>query len=77
MIISKVILAIMEEQGMTQASLGRELDVSRQALNQRLKRDSMRTNELIDILEVLGYDLVIQPKDSRLEKGALKIERGK
>lgn len=67
---------VMNEQGMTQVRLSRQLNISRQALNQRVRKDSMRTNELIDLLDVLDYDLVIQPKGSRLVNGAFKIERG-
>lgn len=74
--LNEVLETVMNEQGMTQVRMGRQLNVSRQALHQRVKRDSMRTNELIDILDVLDYDLVIQPKGSRLVNGAFKIERG-
>lgn len=75
--VNLIIETIINEQGITQAELSRKINTSRQSLNQRLNRDSMRTNELIDILEVLNYDLVIQPKISQLSNGSYIIERGR
>lgn len=75
--VNLIIETKINEQGITQAELSRKINTSRQSLNQRLNRDSMRTNELIDILEVLNYDLVIQPKISQLSNGSYIIERGR
>ena len=56
----------------TQSLLAEELSartgkpVSVAAVNDRLKNESMKTNSVIEMLDILGYELVIRPKkDSR------------
>lgn len=51
-----------------------DLDVTSAAFSDRLKNTNMKTNTAIEILDVLGYELVARPKkDARRE---YILERG-
>ena len=39
-----------------------DLDVTQAAFSDRLKNKNMKTNTVIEILDVLGYELVVRPK---------------
>lgn len=38
------------------------MEVTQAALSDRLKNKNMKTNTVIEILDVMGYELVIRPK---------------
>lgn len=50
------------------------LSVSQAAFSDRLKNESMKTNTVIEILDVLGYELVIRPKKGNRQEYV--VERG-
>ena len=50
------------------------LSVSQAAFSDRLKNETMKTNTVIEILDVLGYELVIRPKKGNRQEYV--VERG-
>lgn len=51
-----------------------DLSVSQAAFSDRLKNKSMKTNTVIEILDVLGYELVVRPKKGSRQEYI--VERG-
>lgn len=51
-----------------------ELSVSAAAFSDRLLNNNMKTNTVIEILDVLGYELVVRPKKG--SRKAYVAERG-
>ena len=51
-----------------------DLDVTSAAFSDRLKNTSMKTNTAIEILDVLGYELVVRPKKGSRQEYI--VERG-
>lgn len=50
------------------------IEISQAAFSDRLKNKSMKTNSVIEILDVLGYELVARPK--RGDREEYVAERG-
>ena len=50
------------------------LSVTQAAFSDRLKNKNMKTNTVIEILDVLGYELVVRPKKGNRQEYA--AERG-
>lgn len=51
-----------------------DLDVTPAALSDRLKNENMKVNTVIEILDVLGYEVAIRPKKGSRE--TYVVERG-
>lgn len=84
--INEIILDVMgntvmpDGKRITQVAIVEELNrrfqqnVSPAALSDRLKNESMKTNTVIEMLDVLGYELVIRPKKDNRQ--SYVVERG-
>ena len=51
------------------------LEVSAAAFSDRLKNENMTMNTALEILDVLGYEIVVQPKTG--SRKSYNVERGK
>lgn len=51
-----------------------DLNVTQAAFSDRLKNKNMKTNTVIEILDVLGYELVVRPKKGTRQEYV--VERG-
>lgn len=64
----------------TQTLLAKELTekygqkVSLAMINDRLKNESMKTNSVVEMLDILGYELVVRPKND--SRATYVVERG-
>ena len=64
----------------TQTLLANELTekygqkVSTAMISDRLKNESMKTNTVIEMLDILGYEMVIRPKNDN--RASYVVERG-
>lgn len=64
----------------TQTLLAKELtqkygqNVSLAMINDRLKNESMKTNSVVEMLDILGYELVVRPKSDN--RATYVVERG-
>lgn len=61
----------------TQKMIADELGVKPQHISDRLKNENMKINTVIEMLDLMGYELVVKPKkDGRdsyvVEKGGLR-----
>lgn len=61
----------------TQKMIADELGVKPQHISDRLKNENMKVNTVIEMLDLLGYDLVVQPRERGrdsyiVEKGGLR-----
>lgn len=57
----EAIRMILEEQGRSQRSLALDLEVTPQALDQRLRAGTMKVETLSEMAGRLGYRLVLEP----------------
>ena len=86
-IIRKVLENTMTQEGKkyTQTLLAEELTarygqkVTLATINDRLRNESMKTNNVIEMLDIMGYELVVRPKkDSRetyvVERGEKRVK---
>lgn len=81
--INEIVAAVIENtltQGgkkYTQSMIAEELGVKPQHISDRLKNENMKVNTAIEMLNLMGYDLVVQPRESGresyiVEKGGLR-----
>ncbi len=78
-IVAKVIETTLTQGGKkyTQKMIADELNVKPQHISDRLKNENMKVNTVIEMLDLMGYDLVVQPRESGrdsyvVEKGGLR-----
>lgn len=57
-----VIKAAMVETGVTQRELTSRLGISQSSTSERISHKNISVKNLTEILDILGYELVIQPK---------------
>lgn len=76
--INDAIRKAMKEKGCTQAQMAKAIGKpSANSVGSRLTSDSLSTNNIIEMLDVLGYELVVQPKtQGQRKEGAMVIEKG-
>ena len=74
--VNKVVEQIMKDTNTTQAILSKVTNRKQQGLSRTLKNNSFKTNDLIEILEFMGYELVIQETKRGIRAdGQMKVER--
>ena len=78
-IVSKVIETTLTQGGKkyTQTMIADELGVKPQHISDRLKNENMKVNTVIEMLDLMGYDLVVKPRESGrdsyiVEKGGVR-----
>lgn len=81
--INEIVAAVIEStltQGgkkYTQKMIADELNVKPQHISDRLKNENMKVNTAIEMLDLMGYDLVVKPREAGretyvVEKGGLR-----
>ena len=69
MTIKEAINACVKKREISKALVARKLGVTAQSLNDRINRGkSMTTDNLVDILDAMGYDLVVKDRISGSEE---------
>ena len=59
----------------SQNRVAREVGMTNQDLSQRMRlKSDLRTDVFAELVGVLGYDVVVVPKGSRLPNGSIKVE---
>lgn len=67
--------AVVESGTWSLARLARTVGVTPQAFNSAMNRDAdMKAGRLAELADVLGWELVVVPKGSRLPNGAVRID---
>lgn len=61
----------------TQTMIAADLNVKPQHISDRLKNENMKVNTAIEMLDLMGYDLVVRPREAGretyiVEKGGLR-----
>lgn len=74
--VNKCIASIMKEKKVTQAIMAAALGLNgANRVGRRLMRENMNTDSVIEMLGVLGYELVIQPiKPGKRPDGQIVLE---
>lgn len=75
-IVAKVIETTLTQGGKkyTQSLIAEELHVKPQHISDRLKNENMKVNTAIEMLNLMGYDLVVVPRESGRE--SYLVEKG-
>ena len=68
---------LLDESPLTQNDLARALGVKPPSLATAWKQKSMSVDKAASIASVLGYDIALVPKNSKLPKGAVLLEERK
>lgn len=63
----------------TQSMIAEELGVKPQHISDRLKNENMKVNTAIEMLNLMGYDIVVKPREAGretyvVEKGGLRTK---
>lgn len=68
----------MKEKGFTQAQMAKAIGKpSANAVGARLNSDNLSANTMVEMLDILGYELVVQPKtQGQRKEGSIVIEKG-
>lgn len=60
----------------TQSDIASTLGVKPQVVNDRLKNENMKVNTAIELLEEMGYEIVVKPKESGDKRASYVVEKG-
>lgn len=57
----------------SQNKIASKLGMSNAAMSNRMRRNDQKVDFVVDVLDILGYDLVIVPKESNLPRGSYVV----
>lgn len=60
----------------TQSDIASALNVKPQVVNDRLKNENMKVNTAIELLEEMGYEIVVKPRDYGDKREIYVVEKG-
>ena len=68
----KIVEKIMKEQGKSKADLGRAVGIPTEknptdVINKRLKQENISVNVMMEMLNAMGYTMVVVPSGSKLK----------
>lgn len=66
---SEAIKEILKLKELNQAKLSDMLDIPIKTLNERLRHKNMSVNKLDEMLRVMGYKIMVVPRDTKVENG--------
>ena len=66
---SEAIKEILKLRELNQAKLSDMLDIPLKTLNERLRHKNMSVNKLDEMLRVMGYKIMVVPRDTKVENG--------
>jgi hypothetical protein len=66
---SEAIKEILKLKELNQAKLSDMLDIPLKTLNERLRHKNMSVNKLDEMLRVMGYKIMVVPRDAKVENG--------
>nr|DAE76419.1 MAG TPA: regulatory protein [Caudoviricetes sp.] len=66
---SEAIKEILKLKELNQAKLSDMLDIPLKTLNERLRHKNMSVNKLDEMLRVMGYKIMVVPRDTKVENG--------
>ena len=74
---NKIVETIREEQGKTKAELGRAVGIDEKKasdlINKRLKQDNISVNVMLEMLNAMGYTMVVVPTGKNLKDGEFEV----
>lgn len=73
--INSEIRSLIESSPLNQTDVGRSVGMSAQSMNNLLARNDAKVSTVIDVLETLGYQLVIVPKGKRLPDSSVVVRK--
>lgn len=66
---SEAIKEILKLKEMNQAKLSDMLDIPLKTLNERLRHKNISVNKLDETLRVMGYKIMVVPRETKVENG--------
>lgn len=66
---SEAIKEILKLKELNQAKLSDMLDIPLKTLNERLRHKNVSVNKLDEMLRVMGYKIMVVPRDAKVENG--------
>lgn len=66
---SEAIKEILKLKELNQAKLSDMLDIPLKTLNERLRHKNVSVNKLDEMLRVMGYKIMVVPRDTKVENG--------
>lgn len=64
---NEIIRAAMKDAGVTQTQLGEMLGVRQGAVGNVLRREEIMLGTFVEYLNVMGYDIIVRPRDGGKE----------
>lgn len=71
---TKAIKEAMERENIVQSSLANKIGVTPQALNMRLGYDNISADKMYEMLNAMGYEIVIRPKQKKHKDSEIVID---
>lgn len=65
---------LMDESEMSHYAISKRLGVTSVTITRMWKQDSVGADRLVRICDIIGWDVVLVPKGSKLPKGAIVLE---
>lgn len=69
-----IIRAAMKETGTRQQDLGKKLGLKQNSISNTITRTNITLNKFAIVMDTLGYEIVIQPRDGKGDKMVLTGE---
>ena len=75
--VEAILAAIVEDSGMTKAQIGRAVGIedkkATDLISKRMKQKNISVNVLVEMLDAMGYTMVVAPKGSKLKDGEFEV----
>lgn len=72
-----IVKAVMKEKDMTNGKLGNALERNADIVNKRLKQSDLSAGVLAEMLNAMGYKVVVMPVDEKTPSTARVVDAGK
>ena len=73
MTLKEVMTATVKSRGYTQTSFAKELGITQPSYNDRVNKGSMKVDNLIHMLDILGYEVIIKDKRNGSKAGVMVL----
>lgn len=73
----EIVKKIMQEKGFTNGKLGNALNRNADVVNKRLKQSDLSAGVLAEMLDAMGYKVVVMAASEKTPKGALVVDAEK
>lgn len=73
----EIVKAVMKEKDFTNGKLGNAIERNADVVNKRFKQKDLTAGVLAEMLNVMGYKVVVMPAENKTPDGAFVVDAGR